>query len=189
VELIGLYLAACGLLVVAGVAKAVRPDGTVRALGSVSAGPLPALRGVVRLGAVAEAALGVSALLLVRPELAALVAMSYAVFAAFVAYARSTGGSVATCGCFGTPDTPATLVHLVVNAALALAAAAVAWSAPSVGMASVLAHQPADGVPLVAAGAVAAWLAYLAITVLAQLQAARALVAVGLPSRRPRRRR
>ncbi len=32
-----------------------------------------------------------------------------------VAYARSRGGALASCGCFGTPDTPATLLHVVVD--------------------------------------------------------------------------
>ncbi len=76
----------------------------------------------------AEAVLGITALVLPRPWWAGLVALSYVVFAGFVAYARSTGGAIASCGCFGTPDTPATLVHVVIDGVLALSAAAVAWS-------------------------------------------------------------
>jgi hypothetical protein len=96
-----------------------------------------------------------------------------------VAYARSTGGAIASCGCFGTPDTPATLVHVAINAVLALSAAAVAAYAPSSGtVVAILSHQPAEGVPLVVAGALGAWLIYLAVSVMAALQAARSLAGV-----------
>ncbi len=75
-ELIGLYLIAAGLLVVAGVAKAARPDDTARAMAALLPGspPLRLLRGVVRVGALAEAALGAVALAFPRPATAALVA-------------------------------------------------------------------------------------------------------------------
>ena len=78
-ELIGLYLVAAGLLVVAGVAKALRPDDTARALAALARPrrrdghlvPLRVARGVVRTGALAEAALGIAALVLPRPLAAA----------------------------------------------------------------------------------------------------------------------
>ena len=182
-ELIGLYLVACGLLVAAGAAKARRPDDTARALAAALPLRRRTVRTLVRVGSVAEVALGVTALVLPRPWWAALVALSYVAFAGFVAYARSTGGAIASCGCFGTPDTPATLVHVVVNVALALSAAAVAVSAPSGTMVTVLAHQPGHGVPLVAVSALTGWLVYLALSVLAGLQAARALTGVTFTSR------
>ena len=177
-ELIGLYVVACGLLIAAGTAKAVRPDDTARALASAVPLGQHAMRTMVRAGAAGEAALGITALVLPRPWWAGLVALSYAAFTGFVAYARSTGGAIASCGCFGTPDTPATLVHLVVDGILALSAAAVAWSAPPGTLLTVLSHQPADGIPLVAVSALTGWLVYLAVSVLAGLQAARALTGV-----------
>ena len=59
----GLYLIAAGLLVVAGTAKAARPDDTARALVALLPSPpsLRLLRDVVRVGALVEAALGVVA--------------------------------------------------------------------------------------------------------------------------------
>ena len=178
-ELIGVYLMACGLLTVAGVAKAVRPDDTARALATAIGIHLGPMRVLVRAGSAVEAAVGLAALVAPRPWSAALVALSYASFAVFVAYARSTGGAIASCGCFGTPDTPATPVHVVINVALAVAAAVVAWSAPTSGtLVAVLAHQPGKGIPLVAVSALGAWLVYLAISVLAALQAARSLTGV-----------
>ena len=74
-ELIGLYLIAAGLLVVAGTAKAARPDDTTRALVALLPSPpsFRLLRDVVRVGALAEAALGVVAFAFPRPATAALV--------------------------------------------------------------------------------------------------------------------
>jgi hypothetical protein len=178
VELIGLYFVGCGLLVAAGAAKAVRPDDTARALAVAVPLGLQPMRRLVRSGAVVEAALGVTALVFPRPWSAGLVALSFTAFALFVAYARSAGGAIASCGCFGTPDTPATMVHVTINGALAVAAAVVAWSAPSGTLVSVLSHQPMYGVPLVAVSALCAWLVYLAVSVLAALQAARTLTGV-----------
>lgn len=177
-ELIGLYFVGCALLVAAGTAKAIHPDDTARALAAAIPLGLQSMRRLVRAGAVAEVALGVTALVLPRPWPAGLVALSFAAFASFVAYARSAGGAIASCGCFGTPDTPATLVHVTVNAALAVAAVVVAWSAPPGTLVSVLSHQPMYGVPLVVASALCAWLVYLAVSVLAALQAARSLTGV-----------
>jgi hypothetical protein len=179
-ELIGPYLAACGLLVVAGVAKAVRPEDTARALGTSLPRRLshPRLTAAVRIGSALEALLGMVALVFPRPLPAALVALSYAAFAVFVAYARSKGGAIANCGCFGTPDTPATWAHVVVDGALAVSAGTVAWASSTSHLWSFLSHQPLFGLPLWAASARAGWLAYLVMAVLASLQQARSLVGI-----------
>ncbi|HZM55698.1 MAG TPA: MauE/DoxX family redox-associated membrane protein [Acidimicrobiales bacterium] len=177
-ELIGLYVVACVLLVVAGIAKAIRPDDTARALAAATPLPMPLLRGVIRCGSIAEAALGAMALALPRTVSAGLVALSYLCFASVVAYARSKGGAISSCGCFGTPDTPATTLHVVVDVALGIAAALVASAGPTGSIASVLSSQPLHGVPLVMVSGLCAWLTYLAISVLAELEAARRLVGI-----------
>ena len=123
---LGPYLAACALLVLAGVAKVARPADTATAFAPRLRLPVRTLRVVVRGVATAEAGLGVLAMTFVDQRLAALVAISYSCFAVVVLRVRSTNGAIASCGCFGTPDTPATRVHMVINAALALAAFAVA---------------------------------------------------------------
>jgi hypothetical protein len=178
VELIGLYLVAAGLLCVAGVAKARRPDDTARALAPLLPGPPPlhAMRWVVRLAALVEAALGAVAIVFPRPATAALVALSYLCFFGVVAAARRRGGPLATCGCFGRPDTPPTALHLVTNLALAGAATTVALGAPPHGtLAMQLAHQPWAGAPLLFVSAVGLWLTALALSALASLAAARRL--------------
>jgi hypothetical protein len=185
-ELIGLYLVACYLLVVAGAAKAVRPEATVLALTALPVNRLPLrwVRPLVRTGAGAELALGLMALAAPGPVTAWLVAASYAGFAVVVAYARSTGGALASCGCFGTPDTPATALHLAVDVGLCGAAAAVALAHPAGSMPALLAQQPAHGIPLVALSGLCAWLVYLAVSALAAVQAARALTSISF-RRRP----
>ena len=138
---------------------------------------------VVRVGALAEAALGAVALAFPRPATAALVALSYVCFFGVVAYARRRGGPLATCGCFGRPDTPPTALHLVIDLVLAAAAAAVAAGAPSGGtLVTQLAHQPWAGFPLLFVSAVGLWLTALALSALAALTAARRL-ARPLPAR------
>jgi hypothetical protein len=177
VELIGLYLVASYLLVAAGLGKAIRPDATARALAAlpVNRWPVRWVQRLVRVGSLAELSLGLVGLAFPGSGVAWLVAASYAAFAAVVAMVRSSGGSLASCGCFGTPDTPATTVHVAVDVALCAAATGVAVAHPAGSMLRVLAHQPAAGVPLVAVSALAAWLAYLAVSALSDLQAARAV--------------
>ena len=132
---------------------------TVRALRSVH---LPASVTAVRVLGAGEALLAVAALVTRGPVTPALVALSYAAFAGFVVYARRRGGSISSCGCFGTPDSPPTLAHIVVNATAALMAAAVAFR-PGRAAVAELAHSPAAGVPLLLLVAVSTALAYLAL--------------------------
>lgn len=189
---IGIYLVAAVLLVGAGAAKAARPGDTARALIEVvrheGRPPRLSLRvasSAVRLLAGAEAVLGVAAIVFPITPLAALVAASYVAFAAFVLYARARGGPLATCGCFGSPDTPPTLTHAVVNLCLAAGAVGVAIGAgvatgagagAGAGvrtLAGVLSAQPYGGIPLLVASAVAAGLAFAVLSPLARLDALR----------------
>jgi hypothetical protein len=182
VELIGPYLVACALLMIAGIMKLIRPDDTARAIALVVPvrlrRPLQfrSLRVLIRIGALAEVVVGTVAMFLPHPITAALVAASYAVFVGVVVYVRSKGGSLASCGCFGSLDTPATRLHVVINSGLAIAGAAVALDAPAGGSTvSILAGQPLYGVPFVAAGSLCIWLTFLALSSLSELQAARRL--------------
>lgn len=169
------YLAACALLVVAGAAKAARPADTARALAGLGHGLcLGPVTLAVRIGAGLEAALGAWGVAEPHRLEAALVALSYVAFAAVVALARVWGGALASCGCFGTPDTPPTRVHLVLDLLLGAASGAVAASSLSGNLPAVLAHQPGRGVPLVAGAMLLAWLAMAAMTALARLHAVRA---------------
>lgn len=151
------YLAAGLLLAVAGVAKTREPLSLTRALRSAGV-PVraPLLARWVRVLAAVEAIIGAAAV--VRPSLvtAALVALSYAGFTAFVLRALASGSPLASCGCFGKADTPPTTGHAVVTALLA-------------GCAGLVATQPIQAVPGVALVAVTAVLAYLLYVALAVL--------------------
>lgn len=192
-------LAAALLLVVAGVAKLVRPHDTARALAALAASrgrgqraaspatssgrlgslgslgslaSLGAAVALVRVGALLEAALGALAIAVPGAVTDSMTAVSYGLFTAFVLVARRRGGALATCGCFGKPDTPPTLAHVVLTAGFTLAAIAGALSSPgAASLTSVLSREPASGVPLVALTLAISWFAWMVMTGLARLSA------------------
>jgi len=183
VELIGLYFVAAGLLVVAGSAKALRPDDTARAVGDLvrarrhHAPTQHQLRTLVRVGAIVELVLGSIALAFPRPTTAGLVALSYALFGCIVAYARRRGGALSSCGCFGRADTPATTLHALIDFVLAASCGAVALGAsPDGSLVTLLGHQPAHGLPLVFVSLAGLYMAYLTLSLLPALEGARRLV-------------
>jgi hypothetical protein len=171
---LGIYLMGAALLVVAGALKALRPADTARAVaGALPRTPPRIWPPLVRGLAGVEVGLGAVALLYPGRVVALGVAASYLAFAAWVLWARAHGGSLATCGCFGTPDVPPTVTHAVLNAVVAGGAVGVAVSAPTGSMLAVLSAQYLHGAPLVVASAIAAWLAYLVMGPVARLAALR----------------
>ena len=145
--------AAALLLLAAGALKVADPTRTAGALAARGWTVPPA---AVRAGALAEAALGAATVVVGGRILPALVAVSYAGFAWFVAGALRSGTPVGTCGCFGRPDTPPRLFHVVVDAALAVAAAVGAV----VGVDPLLEGSPA----VIAASVAVAGAAYVGLT-------------------------
>lgn len=157
------YVAAAVLLVLAGVPKVRDPGDLVRAVRSVG---LPLGRGVVRAFAVAEVVVGVAALAAPGAVTAGLLAMTYAVFTAFVVLALSRGGVLSSCGCFGRADTPPTRAHAVVTGAAALVALAVAVTVPAAPWAVLTDLGVAAVSGLVALTALVAFLAWQVMAVL-----------------------
>jgi hypothetical protein len=104
---------------------------------------------------VAEAVLGLLAVVHPSRPLAIGVALSYAGFTAFVLRALVGSSPLASCGCFGKIDTPPTPGHVVVTAVLALASAGVATDATA-----------PLGVPLLVVSAALAYVTYVALAVL-----------------------
>lgn len=123
-EIIGPLLVIAGLLAAAGVAKGVSP---AAAAGALQAMGLPSQQLLVRLLGAIELAIAVW-VITTGTRLAALVlATAYAGFAAFVTVALVRGLPIASCGCFGSDDTPPTWLHVgfdAIGVAVALAAAA-----------------------------------------------------------------
>ena len=172
-ELTGPYLAACVLLVIAGAAKAARPGDTARAV-AVTMKLRPTLvRPVVRSGAAVEVLIGLAGMARPSPLTAGLIAGSYLGFAVFVGVTLARDGPLASCGCFGTPDTPATRTHVIVDLVLAASALTVALKVPAEWLPRLLAGQTWSGVPLVVLSLLCAVLAILTMTRLSQLGAAR----------------
>lgn len=165
--LTGPVLVAAALLAAAAPAKWRRPGATVDAL---RAAGLPASVPAVRALAVAELVLAAAVVLVPSSAVLVLLALAYLGFGMFVLLALRAGSAVASCGCFGRPDTPPTRVHLVV----VLAAAAAAGGAAVGGSASLgtLLTAPATGLPLLLGVAVASWLAWAALSLLPRLLAA-----------------
>lgn len=125
------YAACAVLLLVAAAPKLRDPMPLARALRSAG---LPAGRGLARAIAGVEVAVAGIALTVAGAPAAIAVCGLYVGFSAFLIRALRRGGLVASCGCFGRPDTPATRAHLAVTLGGALVAAAVAarpaWGAP-----------------------------------------------------------
>jgi hypothetical protein len=162
----GPLVAAAGLLVFAGAVKAWRPDDTARALRRAA---LPVSPGLVRGFAGLEAAVGAGAVILGGPFLAGAVAVSYALFAAFVTAALLRGWPLASCGCFGESDSPPTIWHVVVDGAFALASAAAAIAGGPSPLA-LAARRPGWGATMVGLAMVVGGLAYLVMARLPRLR-------------------
>lgn len=124
----GPFLAAAGLLVVAGVPKVLDPLPLVRALRTAG---VPLHRQLVRAFAVGEVLVGLWAVVAPGRYAAGLVAAAYLLFTAFVVRVLARGGVLGSCGCFGKPDTPATRTHAALTGAACLVALLVAVSPPT----------------------------------------------------------
>jgi hypothetical protein len=156
------YLATIVLLAAAGVAKVIRPSDTATALRTAG---IPAGPAWVRAGAGVEVV--AAAVALVAPSWlgGSLIAATYLTFAGFIVLALYKGWALASCGCFGRPDTPPTRAHAVLNCGAA--AAAIWWAAagPASGGPAVwgrlFVHSPWHGGPLVLVTAVVVLMAYL----------------------------
>jgi hypothetical protein len=156
------------LLLWAGVAKSVRPDGTARAL---RAAGLPSRPGLIRSLAAVEAAVGLAAVTVGGIAVNAAVAASYAALAAFVAVALRRRWALSACGCFGVADAPPTAGHLAVDATFAIAAVAAAARGTGPAWADCTRH-PAEGVALGLVALVSTGLVVLALSRLPALVAA-----------------
>jgi hypothetical protein len=162
--LIAPFVAMAGVVLVAGGAKALRPADTARALRQLGWPGSPLL---VRTLGVVEMVLGAVAAISGNRLAAALLTLSYLGFSAFVATALRRGGAVSSCGCFGRPDTPPTVSHLLVVSAGAFVSAAVAVR-PGAGLTAV---SGARGMLVVLLAGIVGWLAILSMTLLPRLRA------------------
>jgi hypothetical protein len=120
---------------------------------------------VVPILAVAEVFTGVYAVIDANTATAVALAAWYAGFTVFVAVALRRAVPLASCGCLGTPDTPPSPAHLVVDGVFALVAVLVAID-PYGTIDDLLADQPGGGVPLLLWVAIGVYATYLVLAVL-----------------------
>lgn len=161
----GWYLITAALLVLSGGTKLRDPEPTRGALRTAG---LPASRPAVWTLAGVEIAVGAAAMALPRTEVAMAVALLYLGFAGFVTWALARGLPLQTCGCFGRSDTPPGWVHVAVDASAVIAAVAVALG-DGTDLVTMLADQPAAGLPYVGYLALGVYLTALVLTELPAL--------------------
>jgi hypothetical protein len=159
----GPAVASAVLLAIGGTSKLLRPANTSHALRALR---LPAAPLGVRLLAGAEIGVAVGALAGGGRSAWLLVAATYLGFACFVLLAMSRGGAVSSCGCFGTPDTPPTSVHVLVTISASALALATAVGHPTGPLLDALADMPLLGLPFLLVTGCCVWFAYAAVAVL-----------------------
>lgn len=165
----GPFYAVAALLAVAGLAKLARPSATVDALRRAG---LPAPAPIGRLVGALEVAAAAAAMALGSRTAAIVVAACYLAFAGFTAR-LVVSGRHEDCGCFGGASTPATRLHVALNLG-AVIVAGVAAADPPGSIPEVVAAQPLLGVPFAALAGLCTWVAYVAFTLLPEVEQAAA---------------
>jgi hypothetical protein len=153
----GVTISCAALLIVSGIPKLRRPQGTVVALHSVGVSWIGATG--ARALTVAEIMLGVAAIAVGGRWADTGVALLYLGFSAFLVVALR--GSTASCGCTGRANTPPTVAHLVMTVMFAACGAAAAAVGGNTGiMAFVQAAHPARSVTILCYAALVTWLGW-----------------------------
>ena len=174
--MIGLIGAAAVLLLVAGLAKIIRPAPTVAAL---SRSRLPGRQwwgrsAAIRVFGAAEIVIG-SAVLVVGGRWSSLALAAGYLLLTIVAVQLLRLSPGTDCGCFGRAQGPISRGHVIVNSAFTLAAV-LCVRFPQTSMAEALSGT--EAVLLVVLTLLLAWLAYLTMTALPELTALRRNVEV-----------
>jgi hypothetical protein len=160
------FFIAAALLVLSGGSKIVDPAPTRGALAAAGlpagAWTAPALGGVEIIAGLTGIALGSWA--------AASAGLIYAGFGAFVIYALVRRLPIQSCGCFGKSDTPPTWTHVGFNLISAAGGIGIAFSGTA--PISLLADQPALGIPYLGFVAIGVVVVYLLLAELPQLRTA-----------------
>jgi hypothetical protein len=166
-------LAAAALLVAAGLGKVSTPDAAASMLRRTwrRAPRGSTARHAVRAAGALEVGIGAVAIALGDRVSAAALAGCYLAFLAVAARLRLTGRRD-SCGCFGATESPVGLAHLVVNAA-AVAGAVAAVVRPPGTLGGFLDADGVVGIVGVGQALLLAYLAFLSMTALPALAAAR----------------
>jgi hypothetical protein len=163
----GVTLSCAALLIISGVPKLWKPQGTVIALRAV---------GVARMGKAAARALTIGEIVIGTAAIGfggrwadAGVAVLYSGFSAFLVVALHN--STSSCGCTGRDDTPPTAAHLVMTTLFAACSVAAAISGGKTGiMAVIQASDPARSITLLCYAALVTWLSWAVLNLAARVQ-------------------
>jgi uncharacterized membrane protein YphA (DoxX/SURF4 family) len=164
VELAGPFFMFATLLVVSGVPKLTDPVSTTRALESIG---LPPRRNLGRAVGVVEILVGVGAIAVGGRLMAGALALLYAGFAGFILIALRSN-KVKSCGCFGSDDTPPSLLHLGIDLGAA-AVGAVLVARPVGHILEVMGETPWAGFPFLFLVLIGTWLALIVLAILPAL--------------------
>lgn len=168
---LGPFAIVATILAVAGASKVLEPRDTAGALRAMG---LPGGDRIVRVGGAVEVVVAAAALVATGVVVALLVALSYGLFAAFIAVALVRRLPIASCGCVGRAVTFPSRVHVGLNVAACLAALGMAFD-PSVTPLEVVRDE-----------SVAAVAAYVALVVVGVVLSFRVLTQAPRPSARAR---
>lgn len=158
------FFIAAALLVMSGGSKIIDPAPT---RGALAATGLPAGEWTAPSLGAAEIIAGLTGIVF-GGMAAASAGLIYAGFAVFVVYALARRLPIQSCGCFGKSDTPPTWTHVGFNALSAVAGLGIAFSGTT--PLSVLADQPAWGIPYLGFVAIGVAVVYLLLAELPQLR-------------------
>jgi len=164
VELAGPFFMFATLLVVSGVPKLTDPVSTTRALESIG---LPPRRNLGRAVGVIEIIVGAGVIAIGGPLIAAAFAVLYAGFAGFIVLALRSS-KVKSCGCFGSDDTPPSLLHLVIDVGAAAVGAVLVFQ-PVGHIVEVMGETPWAGFPFLFLVLIGTWLALIVLAILPAL--------------------
>ncbi len=159
-----LVAASAAVLLGAGLAKLLQPDGTISVLRALGA---PSPHVAARVLGVGEMLLGAATLLVAGRALTALLTVTWLAAAATVLAARRSG--LGSCGCFGDRSPPPRGLHAVVDLGCA-AAAAVGTAVGTVPVADLAAEASGPGAVGVVAATVAVAVALLLLSTAAPRQ-------------------
>lgn len=154
------YFLAAGLLLLAGLVKSARPDATAQAL--LDAGS-PGSRTLARGVGCVEIAAALWAVVAPARGGALALAAVYLAFAAFLGYVLRAHPEAGSCGCAGAKAVPPSRLHLALDVVAGTAGLAyAALAGPSFG--AWMSSLGWTAVPILAGGALAGWLAVVAVT-------------------------
>jgi uncharacterized membrane protein YphA (DoxX/SURF4 family) len=164
VELAGPFFMFATLLVVSGVPKLTNPVSTTRALESIG---LPPRRNLGRAVGVVEITVGLGVIAIGGPVTAAALAVLYAGFAGFILLGLRSS-KVKSCGCFGSEDTPPSLLHLAIDLGAAVVGAILVVR-PVGHIVEVMGETPWAGFPFIFLVLIGTWLALIVLAILPAL--------------------